>query len=47
MVNFIVMYYVIKFFCILGILAAILPYRIKIPEKKRILFKARRPKNFF
>lgn len=47
MVNFIIIINLINFFCILGVLAAIFPYKIKIPERKRILFKSRRPKKLF
>jgi hypothetical protein len=47
MVNLEIMIQSVTFFCILGLLAATVPYKIKIPERKRILYQAKRPKKFF
>jgi|688.fasta_scaffold2463832_1 hypothetical protein len=47
MVNFEVMVIAISWACGLALLAAIVPYKVKIPEKKRVLFKAKKPKKIF
>jgi hypothetical protein len=47
MVNAEILIIMVITFCILGFLAATIPYKRKINERQRILLQAKKPKSVF